>query len=398
MAIDGNDMEKSERYVDKLAKYILIAAGVCIVCAVCWYLRDVLIYILSAVVVSLIAKPVMGLLQKIRIKGWKAPDWLLAALSLTIVLATILTVLTLLVPIVSGIVKGISISSLENVAGQISVPLADLNEFLRNSFPQLGEGFRLETVLIQELDKLFDVSVISSVIGSATSFLTSFGIGLFSVVFIGFFFIKDDGLFTQIVCALVPDKHEKTTERAISDIGHLLSRYFIGVMIEVMGVAMVNFLGLLLIARLGFNAATGIAFLTGILNIIPYVGPLLGGILGTILSLILKYTSATPIGLDVNFWIFTAILIAIFCFTQLIDNFLYQPVIYSTSIKSKPLEIFIVLLIVGHIGGPLAMIVAIPCYTVVRVIAFRFFRQIKAIRRLIPSERLITGDQNQDDN
>ena len=385
-------MENSERYVDKLAKYILIAAGICITGALCWYLRDVLIYILSAVVVSLIAKPVMGILQKIRIKGWKAPDWFLAALSLTIVLASILTILTLIVPIVSSIVKGISISNLENVAGQISVPLADLNEFLRDSFPQLGDGFRLETALIQELHKIFDVSVISSVIGSATSFLTNFGIGLFSVVFIGFFFIKDDGLFTEIVCALVPDKHEKTTEKAISDIGHLLSRYFIGVMIEVTGVALVNFIGLLLIARLGFNAAIGIAFLTGILNIIPYVGPLLGGVLGTILSLILKYTSATPIGLDVNFWIFTAILIAIFCFTQLIDNFLYQPVIYSTSIKSKPLEIFIVLLIVGHIGGPLAMIVAIPCYTVVRVIAFRFFRHIKAIRRLIPSERLITGD------
>ena len=135
--------------------------------------------------------------------------------------------------------------------------------------------------------------------------------------------------------------------------------------------------------------------MTGILNIIPYVGPLMGGAIGTILGLILKYSSAVPIGLDVNFWVFTVLLIAIFCFTQLIDNILYQPLIYSTSIKATPLEIFIVLLIVGHIGGPMAMIVAIPCYTVVRVIAFRFFRHIKAIRRLIPSERLITEDQNQ---
>lgn len=387
-------MENSERYVDKLAKYILIAAGLCIICAICWFLKDVLIYILSAVVVSLIAKPVMVLLKKISIKGRKAPDWLLAALSLTIVITLLLTVLTLIVPIVSSIIKGISINSLENAAGQISVPLSNLNESIRKIFPQLGDNFRVELALVQELQKIFDVSVISSVIGSATSFLTSFGIGLFSVMFIGFFFIKDDGLFTDIVCSLVPDKHEKTTEKAISDIGHLLSRYFIGVMIEVTGVALVNFLGLLLIARLGFNAAIGIAFLTGILNIIPYVGPLLGGVLGTILSLILKYTSITPIGLDVNFWVFTIILIAIFCFTQLIDNFLYQPVIYSTSIKSKPLEIFIVLLIVGHIGGPLAMIVAIPCYTVARVIAFRFFGHIKAIQRLIPSERLITGDQD----
>ena len=157
--------------------------------------------------------------------------------------------------------------------------------------------------------------------------------------------------------------------------------------------ALINFLGLLLVARLGFNAAIGIAFLTGVLNIIPYVGPLLGGILGTILGVVIRYSSVTPIGLDVNFWVFAAILIAIFCFTQLIDNFLYQPVIYSTSIKAKPLEIFIVLLIVGHIGGALSMIVAIPCYTVVRVIAFRFFSHIKAIHRLIPSERLITDEE-----
>lgn len=387
-------MEQTERYIDKLAKYILIAAGIGIIGALCWYFRSVLIYIMAAVVVSLVAKPVMGGLQKIRIKGRKAPDWFLAALSLTIVLGLLLAVLILIVPIVSGIVKGISLSSIESAAGQIAVPLGNLNEFLRNSFPQLGENFRIEMVLIQELQKLFDVSIISSVIGSATSLLTSFGIGLFSVVFIGFFFIKDDGLFTKIVCALVPDKHEKTTEKAISDIGYLLSRYFIGVLIEIAGVALVNFVGLMFIARLGFNASIGIAFLTGITNIIPYVGPLMGGVMGTILGLVIKYSSATPIGLDVNFWIFTGILIAIFCFAQLMDNFLYQPVIYSTSIKSKPLEIFIVLLIVGHMGGPLAMIVAIPCYTVVRVIAFRFFRHIKAIRRLIPSEKLITADQD----
>jgi predicted PurR-regulated permease PerM len=104
----------------------------------------------------------------------------------------------------------------------------------------------------------------------------------------------------------------------------------------------------------------------------------------------IKYSSIAPVGLDVSFWAFTAILISIFCFTQLIDNFLYQPLIYSTSIKSKPLEIFIVLLIVGNIGGPLAMIIAIPIYTVFRVIAFRFFGHMKAIKRLIPSEKLIS--------
>ncbi len=386
-------MENTERYTDKLAKYILLAAGVAIVAALCWYFKSVLTYILVAVVVSLVAKPLVGLMQKIRIKGRQAPSWFLAALSLILVIGILLAVIMLLFPIVGSIVKNISLANIGNMAGGISIPLAEFNDFLRTRIPSLGDDFKIEIVILQELQKMFNPAIFSSVIGSAATFLTNFGIGLFSVVFIGFFFIKDDGLFTNIVCALVPDKHEKTTEKAISDIGYLLSRYFIGVLLEILGVALINFIGLLFVARLGFNASIGIAFMTGIFNVIPYVGPLLGGALGTVLGLVLKYTSASPIGLDVNFWIFTIILIAIFCVAQLFDNFLYQPVIYSTSIKAKPLEIFIVLLIVGHIGGPLGMIIAIPCYTVVRVIAFRFFGHIKAIKRLIPDEKLITNNE-----
>jgi predicted PurR-regulated permease PerM len=100
------------------------------------------------------------------------------------------------------------------------------------------------------------------------------------------------------------------------------------------------------------------------------------------LALIVKYSSILPVGLNIGFGWFLMILIAIFCFTQLIDNILYQPIIYSSSIKAEPLEIFIVLLIAGHMAGPLGMIVAIPAYTVVRVIAFRFFPHIKAIQKL----------------
>lgn len=384
-------MEQNIRYTDRLAKYIMIASSIAIIGALCWYFKSVITYILIAVVISLIAKPLMGVLQKITIKGKRAPNWFLAALSLLVVLTAVTALTTMIIPLVGGLLKNVSLASVETAVRGISVPLSEFNAFISERFPQAGPDFRIEVALFNELQKLINASKFSNIIGTAASFITSFGVGLFSVVFIGFFFIKDDGLFTKIICALVPDRHEETTEKAITDIGHLLSRYFIGVILEVCGVALINFIGLTFIARLGLNAALSIAFLTGILNIIPYVGPLMGGALGTILGLTIKYSSAVPIGLDVNFWIFTLILIAIFCFTQLIDNFLYQPVIYSTSIKSTPLEIFIVLLIVGHIGGPLAMIVAIPMYTVVRVIAFRFFGHIKAIRRLIPDEKLISA-------
>ena len=384
---------ESEKYSEKLARYILLALCLCVGGAICWYFRIVIIYILLAVVVSLISRPVMEVMQKIRIKGRKAPDWVLAAFTLSIVVILFFLIVTLIIPVVSGIVKGVSLSSIENTARNISIPLADFNNFLISTFPNLGEDFKIEVAIFNELKKFLDVSMFSSVLGSAASVVSSIGIGLFSVVFISFFFIKDSNLFGKMVAAIVPDRYEETAVNALSDIGHLLTRYFSGVLLEMTGVALINFIGLLAIARLGFNAAIGIAFLTGILNIIPYVGPLLGGAIGTTLALVIKYSSIAPVGLDIGFMWFTIILIAIFCFTQMIDNFLYQPLIYSTSIKATPLEIFIVLLMAGHIGGPLGMIIAIPFYTVARVVAFRFFGNIKAIRRLIPSENNISENK-----
>lgn len=385
-------MNNTERYTDKLAKYILIIASIAIIAGICWVLKSVLAYILIAVVVSLLAKPIMHLTEKAKIKGKSLPAWFWATFSLLLVIGTAITLLSGIIPFISNIIQSVSVLNITEAAKGISIPLADFNQFLQERVPSLGDDFKIEVAIIQEIQKVFNVNAFSSVIGSAASVLTNICVGLFSIIFISFFFIKDDGLFTNIICALVPQKHEENTIKAIDDIEHLLSRYFGGVVLEVFGVALINFLGLWLIARLGINAAAGIAFITGILNIIPYVGPFIGIALGTSLGLILKYSSAIPMGLDIGFWGFAAVLIAILYFTQLIDNFLYQPVIYSSSIKSKPLEIFIVLLIVGSIGGPLAMIAAIPIYTVFRVIAFRFFRHIKAIQRLIPSEKLISEE------
>ena len=373
---------ESEKYTEKLAKYTLYAAVFCLIAALCWYLKDVLVYILTAVVISLMARPITTVLRKIKIRGKRMPDWLSALIALLLLIGGILAIATMIIPIIGSIAKGISMASIEKAAAQVSVPLANLNEFLRTSFPALGQDFKIETSIFNELHNLLDVSIFSSVLGSAASIISSVGVGLFSVVFISFFFTKDESLFGKMIGSLVPDKHEENATAAISDIGQLLSRYFSGVVVEMIGVALLNFLGLFFITRLGFNAAIGIAFLTGLLNIIPYVGPLFGGILGTMLAIIVKYSSVTPIGLNIGFGWFVLILIAIFCFTQLVDNILYQPIIYSSSIKAKPLEIFIVLLVAGHIAGPLGMIIAIPSYTVVRVIAFRFFSDIKAIKRL----------------
>lgn len=374
-------MEK-ERSVDTLARYIIKIGAFAIIAALCWYLRSVLVYIIAAFVVSLIGQPLKRLLKKITIRGKSAPDALLALLSLAIIVAVLTLIIKQIIPIASGIVRDASIMNSSGAISQRSI-LDRVNEWVISVFPKVGPDFDATELLMDKLSSVFSVSSIGGLLGSIGSALVSIFIGSFATLFISFFFIKDETLFRRIVKALVPDQIEERVGKTIHDIEKLLSRYFVGIIIEVFGVMLLDFLGLWLIVRIGVNSAIGIAFIAGILNVIPYVGPFIGEVLGVVLCVILKYGAG--VGLNVNIWLFALIVFAVMLATQMVDSMIYQPVIYSTSIKANPLEIFIVLLIAGSIGGAIGLLVAIPTYTVIRVIASRFFSDYKPVKRLIPN-------------
>ena len=375
-------METQKHYTEILAKWLLAA----FVAVIAWLLfrqfGSVVVYVLLAGVVSLIAKPLKMMLAKIRIKGHRAPDWFLAILSILLILVIFCGIIAGLAPMVKEVISDVASVTGDTSLGAISSNLAELNAYLVKTF-DLDPGFRIEVAILHQVKSLINVNIFGNVIGSVASALASFGIGLFSVVFIAFFFIRDEKLFSRIICALAPDRHEEEVAQSLSDVEHLLSRYFIGLIVEMSCVGLIDFLGLWAIARLELGTAIGIGFMAGLLNIIPYVGPLLGGVLGTIIAMTIRYCGTGACGLDIGFWGFLAILVAVFMLAQLVDNFILQPVIYSTSIQASPLEIFIVMLLAGTMGGILGMLTAIPAYTVVRVVAGRFFPQVKFIRRLL---------------
>ncbi|MBR4837382.1 MAG: AI-2E family transporter [Bacteroidales bacterium] len=371
-------MEK-QSYVEKLSKYLIFVGIAAVICSICWYFSSVLIYIVLAFVVSLISRPLALLMGKIRVKGKSAPNWMLAIISIFIVIAVMLMMIILVIPVVTNIINDASLFSNAKSMGNIG---DTINDWIIGLFPSLGEDFDAISILINYLKGIVSDFSITSLIGSVGSVVIDMAVGLFAVVFISFFFVKDHKLFSKIVAALVPDRIEASVTDSIEDIQHLLSRYFVGLILEMFCVALLNFLGLWLIARIGVSYALGIAFIAGILNIIPYVGPIIGEVLGALLGMVIHYGAG--VGLDVNIWFFALIIIAIMLAVQLVDNFVLQPIIYSTSIKATPLEIFIVMLLAGTIGGILGMLAAIPAYTVIRVIAGRFFYDKKVVQRLIP--------------
>ena len=208
---------------------------------------------------------------------------------------------------------------------------------------------------------------------NVASSVVSVAIALFSVTFITFFFLRDSGLFYKIITLFFPERFYDNIQNALDSITTLLTRYFRGLFVESLIVMMVIAVSMTLFGMTLSNALiTGL--IMGTLNLIPYAGPVIGCLISMAMGMI------SPINGEIGY---TLIVIAstIAC-VKLIDDFIIQPTLYSKRVNAHPLEVFIVILISGHIGGVMGMLLAIPSYTVLRVIASEFFSEYGVVRRL----------------
>ena len=364
--------------MDKLAKYLIIAGVTAIILFLGWYFRTVLLYIAIAVVVALIGKPVVRALTRIQIKGFHFPRWLAAAVTLALIICICLSLFLLLAPMIGEFVHLLNNMSLNNLSSQVNEPLERLNDFIVKSIPSVEPDFRIEVYLFNYIKEYINLNTFSNILVSLASFIADFGIAVFSVVFIAFFLLMENGLITETLSTIVPDKYEEKVRRSIKSINKLLSRYFAGISLESLFVATLNSIGLIFIAKIDPQLAIVIAFASGILNIIPYLGPLIGDVLAVLMGLIYHINN----GVEMPLLLFLVIILAIFIVTQFIDNYVFQPLIYSNSVKAHPLEIFIIILMAGQIGGILGILIAIPAYTVIRVVASEFLSGSKLVQRL----------------
>lgn len=245
-------------------------------------------------------------------------------------------------------------------------------------FPTMDKEVTIEVMLLEKIKSIFNFNLFTDAFSSVTSFLVEIFISAFTIVFVTFFFLKDNSTFTNMILIFVPDKYEENTRRAISGINSLLIRYFTGISIEAMFITILNTLGLSLVCGVNFQMSVVLAFLSGVLNVIPYIGPLTAGAFGTVMGIISFYSA----GIEPQLAPLTMKLIAVFVVTHLIDVFVFQPYIYSNSVKAHPLEIFLVILIAGNVGGIVGMLIAIPSYTVLRVFAREFFYRFKVVQKL----------------
>jgi predicted PurR-regulated permease PerM len=349
-----------------IAKGVGILALAALALYFLYQIQAVLIYLVVAFILTLIGNPILDFFKR-RLKF----NHLAATIAtLGIFLLMIFGILLMFVPLIADQGNNLSLLNTAEIEKNLLELLNKIALFLESHNINSDSLFKEA-----DLSSKLNFSFIPNLFNAIISTISSFGIGLVSVLFITFFFLKDRVAFIVSAKQLIPDAQEEKILNSLDKIYTLLSRYFIGLLIQL---SIVFLLYLIVLLIFGVQNAVVIAFLCAVLNIIPYIGPLIASVIAAILTMLGNLgsdfqTQMLPLTIYVmlGFWI-----------VQLIDNNVTSPLIFSKSVSSHPLEIFLIVLIVGYLFGIIGMIIAIPLYTILKVFGKEFYPENKIIQLL----------------
>ena len=361
-------MQNSTKYFAGILLTLVVLFGV-------WYFRSIFIYICIAAILSLITLPITDLLKKIRIRKFSIGNGLAALLTILIVWVIIIWVFIFIIPLVSSEFQYLSSIDITYVFDNTKRFLHEVIDPFKANNPEIYNF--VETQLQEVLLTVFNISQVKTIFSSMVGFVGGTFITAFSVTFILFFFLKESGLLLNGLLIFISPKHEESLRNTLSSINKLLRRYFVGILIQTSLIGILVTTGFSIIG-IGFNHAAAIGVICGLLNVIPYVGPLIGFFLGLIIGSVVYIHSP----LEMGFLFYLLLICIVYGTIQLIDNIVFQPVIFSNSVKAHPLEIFIVILMSGYAFGIVGMFLAIPVYTILRVIAREFFSQYRIVQKI----------------
>lgn len=340
--------------------------GVALIFFFLYKVQSVIGYIAISAVISLIGRPIVLFLEnKLKFKNTIA-----VVVTMVVLLSIFIGLAGLFIPLIIKQGQNLSLLNIEELQRNIENLYAEIVTYFDLYHIDVEQSLK-ESDLLSKID----LALIPNFLNSIVSGLGSFSIGLFSVLFISFFFLKDSRLFENGILTFIPDNKESRWKASSTQIKDLLSRYFVGLILQILVIFIIYTIGLLII---GVDNAIVIAFLCALLNLIPYVGPLIGGILMVVLTMTSNLgESFSDVILPKTFWV-----LLVFGIGQLVDNFGSQPIIFSKSVKSHPLEIFLVILITGILFGVIGLIIAVPAYTAIKVILKAFLSENKIVKKL----------------
>ena len=358
--MDSNEIKKG---IIRAVAYII---GVVLLLLFIYKIQSVILYIIIAAIISLIGLPIVSFFKT----KLKFNNTLAVIVAMTTIIGLLSSLIGLLIPLVVEQGQNLSLLNIKELESSVESLYQKVIHYLSDKDIDVDKSLTTSNLFSK-----IDYSIIPNFLNAIIGGFGSFSIALFSIIFISFFLLIDSKLLEQGILTFVTDRNEDGTKRSLNEIKNLLSRYFVGLVLQI-SILFVIYTAILL--TFGVNNAVVIAFLCALLNLIPFIGPMIG------LVLMVFLTMTSFIGSDFQTVILPKTIFVMFGFLigQLIDNFFSQPIIFSKSVKSHPLEIFLVISIAGVLFGIIGLIVAIPLYTSIKVILKEFLSNNDIVKKL----------------
>lgn len=363
--------------VKKLVGILALMVFIAIAAFLIGYFKFLVICILVAFVLALIGGHLMSLLKKVKLGRWHIPVSLSAGLVLAAIVGVVVLLSYWIFPLLFSQVMqlvNMDTSRIVEYASKYGVELRQLLidygfiDDTENSFELLVNNTLLDMI------RMIDFKQVMSDTVSTTANLL---LGILTVLFLTYFFLRDRSYWRELLYSAIPDKYTDEMHNIFHNSRRLISRYFIGLLCEMILVTLLLFLGFTIF---GFHNAFLIAAICGVMVIIPYLGAVIGSVFSFVILLVSTLNVSTE---SVNILQLLLTFYGIFIVVKLIDDFVMQPLIYSKSVKAHPVEIFLVILVAGKIGGVLGMIAAIPAYTLIRIFVKEFWSNSKFVKQFI---------------
>ena len=353
------------KFPTKIYTFIpLILAGIFI-----WYFSSIFIYILIALVLSLLGSPLVELLDKIKIGKVKLPHTLNAGITLFIIMGVFVGLFMIMIPILARQVNTLSELNTTSLDSALKTPISSL-EYTLKEYGVIDQTKNLNEVVRQESQKMIGKLKFSEFFSDAIGLVSGLLKALFIIVFVSFFTLRDTRIFYRLLLAIVPENYHDEVNHIASSTKRLLTRYFLGLILDI---TIVSSLYAIILSILGVHNALLIGLLGGIVNVIPYIGPFIGIVSGLPMDF---NSEVVPLVIKI---------LSTFVFVNVLDAILMQPNIYAKSVNAHPLEIFFVIILAGTFAGIPGMILAIPSYSFIRIVAREFFYKYPIVQKFTNS-------------
>ena len=349
--------------LDRIVRFVLGAAAVATVGWMLWYFAGIVLYLAVGGILAYLLRPLVDRIQGLGLG--RVPAILLSFAGL---LAAISVTVTSVVPFITRQVQDLS----QLITVDTAVYVANLIEAQIQEIAPLEQGVLEENVrqVAQSLVQgdLVGGERIANTVSSVVAVFTNIVYAIVIIPFVTFFLLKDELKIRRNLLHLVPNRYFEVTLSILAKVELSIGRYFRALLVQGTAIAVI---ASALLWIVGLRGAIAIGIFTGLANTIPYFGPFLGFLAGTLVGIAQTGDASLVPGV--------ALAMAL---TQLADNVLLQPLIFSRAAQTHPLIILLVVLVGAQLGGLVGMLVAIPVTTTVRVIVEQLLWSLRNYRIL----------------